>query len=190
MTSPSSSEQQESPERRLLREWLADAVLSPDTSELHARTRVLLARQEGQNNVLAAPSPEHRLSKPEDGALRTPEDIRAASSEKPREGATPRTDKLRKRKYANAGRRLVGALEAHENLERDLNGAMDRCDEALAFAEQAVKQRDALQSATAPSEGALRAAKEWEAGVSSNEIDFNAMAHDILRRADNCNKEK
>lgn len=26
------------------------------------------------NNVLAAPSQEHRLSKPEDGALRTPED--------------------------------------------------------------------------------------------------------------------
>lgn len=55
------------------------------------------------------------------------------------------------------------------------------------YGEQAVPMNVARRlelSASAPSNGALKAAREWEAGVSSNDIDFNAMAHDILRRAD------
>jgi hypothetical protein len=37
---------------------------------------------------------------------------------------TPRTDRLRKRKYANAGRRIVGLLEAYETLEREKAAAL------------------------------------------------------------------
>lgn len=40
-----------------------------------------------------------------------------------------------------------------------------------------------LSSCAAPTAEALKAAQEWKAGVSSNDIDFNAMAHYILGRS-------
>jgi hypothetical protein len=59
---------------------------------------------------------------------------------------TPKTDALRKRKYANAGRALHGALhgawEAHERLERELT-RLKEVEHMAWHALEASEERDA-----------------------------------------------
>lgn len=66
---------------KLIRDfWTVDGQLHGPHNQKARDALVRLRNAAVSINVLAAPSPEHRPSKPEDGALRTPEDTISALS--------------------------------------------------------------------------------------------------------------